>query len=246
MLVCTFHLELMCTLSSKARICMCVWVGVCERINAFISIREIFYKFMCSAVCLQQTCAIHMNSFPFPRKKERKKLSLRYDDANTRKIVMATVEFIYITSNTFILQSYFYTHMYVTHRISGLYAALVAAVAMAVTAVQLFYIQMHTYITPRGSLCVLTSTQSNIALWISKKCAWKEIHQAFTQKYRMCNVSMCGVQAPWNVLSAFFAFSFRLLEYIYARECRMNGCFSIFLSFHLKHLFANLLAVFLC
>lgn len=86
---------------------------------------------------------------PFSSKKERKKLSLRYDDANTRKIVMATVEFIYITSNTFILQSHFYTHMYVTHRISGLYAALVAAVAMAVTAVQLFYIQMHTYNTPR-------------------------------------------------------------------------------------------------
>lgn len=102
---------------------------------------------------------------PFSSKKEREKLSLRYDDANTRKIVMATVEFIYITSNTFILQSHFYTHMYVTHRFSGLYAASVAAVAMAVTAVQLFYIQMHTYNTPRV-LYVRPHelTQSNIAL----------------------------------------------------------------------------------
>lgn len=87
---------------------LCVWV------NAFISIREIFYKFMCSAVFLQQTCAIHMNFFPFPpRENDEKKTftPLCYDDANTRKIVMATVEFIYITSNTFILQSLFYTHM---------------------------------------------------------------------------------------------------------------------------------------
>lgn len=120
------------------------------------------------------------------QRKERKKRSLRYDNANTRKNVMATVEFIYITSNTFILQSHFCTHVCVTHRISALYTApaMTATVAATVTAVQLFYIQMHTYNTAR-SLCVLTNTQSNIALWISKKCAWKEIHQAFTQKYRM-------------------------------------------------------------
>lgn len=90
---CTFWVELMyCYRQRPGRVFVCL-------------IKEIFFEFIC--VSVQQTCAIHMDFF-YSHQKEEKEILLLYCDTNARKILMAnaTVEFISITSNTFILVSH--------------------------------------------------------------------------------------------------------------------------------------------
>lgn len=175
----------------------------------------------------------------------KKNILLLCCDANTGKIVMATVEFISITSNTFILVSH--SRLDSTHlRHIVFHDCVVAARWQRWWRYNCFsHSNAHTYRCTQ-TLCALPRTHWNASLWINKnvhvtamKGNSSSIHKnMWARSWARACVCMRSSTVKCSRHFSHFHFDYRIYE------CRMNSFFSF--SFHLKHSFVNLFTVFLC